>query len=171
MDQIFLFPGLIWSAKRLSPADVITGGSQQPSSFVLGHFRHGGKQTPKCNLTSPIEYAVVWLFTAGLGASWSNPPLLTHRPNTSLSSPRQQRCKGPINTHRQRDGDGFNIYQTVGLTANTVYNHLRFVRKSQFNSFVNVSFYLKEMVVDLVKLWQVAAGQDKRTGHSWIRLV
>ena len=91
----------------------------------------------------------------------------THCPNLSLSSRRHQRCKGPINTHRQRDGNGFNIYQTVGLTANTVYNQLRFVRKSQFNSFVSDSFY----VVDLVKLWEVAAGQDKRTGHSWIRLV
>ena len=34
---------------------------------VLDHFRHGDEQTPKYNLTSPIEYAVVWLFITGLG--------------------------------------------------------------------------------------------------------
>ena len=47
----------VW--KRVSPADLIIGGSQQPLSCVLGHFRHGDEQTLKCNLTAPIEYAVV----------------------------------------------------------------------------------------------------------------
>ena len=56
---------LVW--KRVSPADVITGGSQQQLSCVLGHFKHGDEQTPECNSTTPNEYNIVWLFLTGLG--------------------------------------------------------------------------------------------------------